>query len=118
MANLNTYETFMYNIEHVLNNIAEMEAEERGIPDVAYHVGAESEKASIIFDAYEEFQAMHEENPDDIEKRCHREIIEELEKEMHYVREKYGDLRVVKDPYDRVFVDAMNELKLCIEKRD
>lgn len=118
MANLNTYETFMHNIENELNSIAEMEAEERSIPDVAYHVGAESRKASIIFDAYEEFQAMYEENPDNIEKRCYREIIEELEKEMQHLTEKFGDIKVVKDPYDRVFVDAMNELKLCIEKRD
>lgn len=115
MQNLYSYETFMKNIEEILDDIAEMEAEERGIPDVAYHVGAVSRKGNIIYDAYCEFQKMHEENPDNIEERCYKEITDELDNEIECLTKEFGNVDNVTDPYDRAFLNALYDLKYCIE---
>lgn len=105
----------MKNIEEILDSIAEMEAEEREIPDVAYHVGAESKKGRIIYDAYEDFQEMYEENPNNIEERCYKKVTDELNKEVEHLTSRFGSVDAVKDPYNRVFLNALIDLKYCIE---
>lgn len=115
MKNLHPYEIFMKNIEEYLDDIAEMEAEERGIPDVAYSVGAKSRTGNIVYAAYSDFQEMHEENPDDIEARCYKEVLEQFDKEIDRLNIEFGSVDNVKDPYDRAFLNALEELKYCME---
>lgn len=115
MQNLYSYETFMKNIEETLDSIAETEAEERGIPDVAYHVGATSKKGNIIYEAYLEFQEMYAENPENIEARCYKEINDEFDREIEYLTKEFGSVENATDPYDRAFLNALYDLKYCIE---
>lgn len=110
------YETFMFRIEAEINRISEMSAEEHGIPDVAHQVAAEERKALIMQNMYWEFEEEFRENPADIELKCYKQVIEELDQEVKDLTDEFGNIDNISDPHDRVLLDALSDLKFHMEK--
>lgn len=115
-SNVLPYDTFMPRIEAEINRISEMSAEEHGVPDVTYHVAAEERKALILQNVYWEFEEEFRENPAGIELRCYSQVIEELDQEIKNLTAEFGDIDILSDPHDRVLLDALLDLKFCMEK--